>query len=244
MSTVVITGCNRGLGLTLLKAFAKKKYTIFACLRKVDSSFLDICHQIEQTEGVTIYPIYFEMSDKEEIIKGMEEIASYNISIDVLINNAAINTIKPQFLTEYEDVEETFKVNYFAPFLITKHLSNLMIRQDKACIVNVTSTGSLGRQPGGACYDASKAALNQFTVSIAQELAPFNIRVNAVAPGPMKTDMFINMKEGVQKKLEQSMALKRAADPEEIANVILFLASDEASFVTGQIIRVDGGSII
>ncbi|MDD2611911.1 MAG: SDR family NAD(P)-dependent oxidoreductase [Bacteroidales bacterium] len=244
MRNVVITGCNRGLGLTLLEAFAKKKYNVFACIRKENSEFLDICHQIEQAEGVFIYPIYFEMSDKEQIIKGMDEIASYGVDIDVLINNAAISTIKPQFLTEYEEVEQAFKVNYFAPFLIIKYISGLMMRQDKACIVNVTSIGSLGRQPGGVCYDASKAALNQYTVSIAQELAPFNIRVNAVAPGPMQTDMFVNMKEGVQKKLEQSTALKRSAAPEEIAKVILFLVSDEASYVTGQIIRVDGGSII
>jgi 3-oxoacyl-[acyl-carrier protein] reductase len=244
MRNVVITGCNRGLGLVLLETFAKNRYNIFACLRKENSEFLDICHRITQAEDVTIHPIYFEMTDKEQIIKGIDEIAAYDVEIDVLINNAAINIIKPQFLTEYEEVEHAFKVNYFAPFLITKHLSGLMMRQNKGCIINVTSVGSLGRQPGGACYDASKAALNQYTLSIAQELAPFNIRVNAVAPGPIKTDMFLNMKEGAQKKLEQSTALKRTASPEEIAKVIMFLASDDASYVTGQIIRVDGGSII
>lgn len=244
MSNVVITGCNRGLGLVLLETFAKNRYNIFACLRKENSEFLDICHRIEQVNGVNIHPVYFEMTDKEQIIKGMDEIASYDVGIDVLINNAAINIIKPQFLTEYEEVEHAFKVNYFAPFLITKHLSGLMMRQNKGCIINVTSVGSLGRQPGGACYDASKAALNQYTLSIAQELAPFNIRVNAVAPGPIKTDMFLNMKEAPQKKLEQSTALKRAAAPEEIAKVIMFLVSDDASYVTGQILRVDGGSII
>jgi len=244
MRNVVITGCNRGLGLVLLEIFAKNKYNIFACLRKENSEFLDICRRIAQAEGVSIHPIYFEMTDKEQIIKGMDEIAAYDVDIDVLINNAAFNIIKPQFLTEYEEVEHAFKVNYFAPFLITKHLSGLMMRQNKGCIVNITSAGSLGRQPGGVCYDASKAALNQYTVSIAQELAPFNIRVNAVAPGPIKTDMFLNMKEGVQKKLEQSTAFKRSATPEEIAKVILFLVSDESSYITGQIIRVDGGSII
>jgi 3-oxoacyl-[acyl-carrier protein] reductase len=244
MRNVVLTGCNRGLGLVLLEIFAKNKYNVFACSRKENRDFLDICRRIAHAEGVTIHPIYFEMTDKEQIIKGMNEIASYDAGIDVLINNAAINIIKPQFLTEYEEVEHSFKVNYFAPVLITKHISGLMMQQNQGCIVNVTSVGSLGRQPGGVCYDASKAALNQFTVSIAQELAPFNIRVNAVAPGPIKTDMFLNMKEGVQKKLEQSTALKRPATPEEIAKVIMFLVSEDASYVTGQIIRVDGGSVI
>jgi 3-oxoacyl-[acyl-carrier protein] reductase len=244
MSNVVITGCNRGLGLTLLKTFANNKYNIFACVRKRNNEFLDVCHQIEEAESITIHPVYFDMSDKDQIIKGMDEIASINSDIDVLINNAAASIIKPQFLTEYEELEQVFRINYFAVFLITKYISGLMMRQNKGSIVNISSIGSLSRQPGGTCYDASKAALNQYTISLAQELASFNIRVNAVAPGPMQTEMFSNMKEEVKKKLERSTALKRAAEPEEIAKVISFLVSDEASYITGQILRVDGGSLI
>ena len=244
MSNVVITGCNRGLGLALLKEFANRKYNIIACTRVENESFIEICNQIEREEGVKIFPIYFELSDKEQILKGVEQIAALNIDIDVLINNAAVLVIKPQMFTEYEHVENSFKINYFAPFLITKMMSELMIRQNNGSVINISSIGSLGHQPGGASYDASKAALNQFTVSVAQELAPFNVRANAVACGIMQTEMFTNMREDVQKKLTKSVALKRSATLDEITKVVMFLASDDSSYITGQILRVDGGAIV
>lgn len=244
MKTAIITGCNRGLGLTLLKIFAQNKYNIIACTRNKYDDFLNLCNQLEKAEDVNIHNIYFDSLKQEEIVKGMDEITALDIEIDVLINNAAICIIKPQMFMEYEDVENSFKTNYFAPFLITKMTCELMIRQGKGSIINISSIGSLGHQPGGAAYDASKAALNQFTVSIAQELAPFNVRINAVAPGPMQTEMFENMNEDVKKKLLKTTAFKRPAAMEEVTNVVQFLASDEASYITGQIIRVDGGSVI
>ena len=244
MKTAIITGCNRGFGLTLLKIFAQNEYNIIACTRNKNDDFFKLCLKLEEDEGVKIHNIYFDSLKQEEIVKGMEDISTLNVDIDVLINNAAICIIKPQMFTEYEEVENSFKINYFAPFLITKMISDLMIRQGKGSIINISSIGSLGHQPGGASYDASKAALNQFTVSIAQELAPFNVRMNAIAPGPMQTEMFENMKVDVKKKLLKTTALKRAATMEEVTEVVLFLASDKASYITGQIIRVDGGSII
>lgn len=244
MKNAIITGCNKGFGLTLLKTLAQNEYNIIACTRKKNDGFLNLCIQLEKAEGVKIYNIYFDSTNHEDIMKGMTEISALDINIDVLINNAAICVIKPQMFTEYEEVENSFKINYFAPFLITKMISELMIRQGKGSIINISSIGSLGHQPGGSSYDASKAALNQFTVSVAQELAPFNVRMNAIAPGPMQTEMFENMKEDVKKKLLKTTAFKRPATMEEVANVVLFLASDKASYITGQIIRVDGGSII
>jgi len=146
--------------------------------------------------------------------------------------------------TEYSDVFYSFTVNYFAPFLITKRISEIMIRQEEGAIVNITSMMSFSRQPGGSCYNTSKAALNQFTLSIAQELAPFNVRVNAVACGSFQADMFEKLNEIVQKKLIKATALKRLATTKEITSTVMFLASERSSYITGEIIRVDGGAVL
>lgn len=141
-------------------------------------------------------------------------------------------------------LQKTFVINYFSTVLITKKVAEKMVRQGEGSIVSISSIGSMGHQTGGACYDASKAALNQFTVSIAQELAPFGIRVNAVAPAPMNTPMFAQMPEKAQKNLVKSVAFKRPVEPEEVVDMVDFLCSENAKFVTGQTIRVDGGAII
>jgi 3-oxoacyl-[acyl-carrier protein] reductase len=119
-----------------------------------------------------------------------------------------------------------------------------MVHQGQGCIINITSTASLGQQAGGSCYGASKAALNQFTKSVAQELAAMGVRVNAVACGPMETEMLSTMPENIQKKWTKAIALKRVAKKEEIANIVYLLASEQASYIVGQIVRVDGGAIV
>ena len=244
MKTVLITGCNRGLGLAILRKYAAEGYNIIACIRKENKEFVDICKNIESTNGVTITPICFELTSAEQIESAMSQIESMDIEIDVLVNNAGINVMKPLLYTEYEDLMQSFQINYFAPVMITKAVASIMMRQGHGAIVNVTSMGSLGHQPGGSIYDASKAALNQLTITAAQELAPLGIRVNAVACGPINTDMFTTMPEKVQKKLTKATALGRAAETDEITNIIYALSSDLTSYVTGQIIRIDGGAII
>lgn len=244
MKTALITGCNRGLGLAILKKYASNGYNIIACVRKENAEFSAICKEIEANNNIIVTPIYFELTDTTQIESAMLSIEETGTTIDVLVNNAGINVMKPLLYTEYEDLRESFQVNYFAPVLITKAVSHIMMRQGYGSIINVTSMGSLGHQAGGTIYDASKAALNQLTITSAQELAPFGIRVNAVAYGPIKTDMFTSMPEKVQKKLTKATAMGRAADMHEIVDFIFTLSSEQSSYITGQIIRVDGGAII
>ena len=244
MATVFITGSNRGLGFMLLKQFSSLGYDIVAHSRKKHESFEEECRKVAKDNGVSIKHIYFELSDKQQMQNALEKFEQSEVTVDVLINNAGINVMKPLMYTEYEDLEESFKVNYFAPVMIAKTISSLMIRQGSGVIVNVTSMGSLGHQPGGSIYDASKAALNQFTITAAQELAALGIRVNGVACGPIKTEMFTSMPEKVQSKLIKTTALKRAAEPEEIIDTIVYLSTEKSSYVTGQILRVDGGAVM
>lgn len=244
MKTALITGCNGGLGKTLLKSFAEKGYNVIACVFPESQEFSDYCKNIESDYGIKIKQLFFNSTDYESLNAGLSEIESYEETIDVLVNNAGIVLMKPLLYTEMEDLHKVFAINYFATVMVTKKVAEKMIRQEGGVIVNISSAGSLGHQPGGACYDASKAAINQFTRTAAQELAPFGIRVNAIAPGPMRTAMFDSLPEKAQKNLVKSSAIKRAVEPEEIAAIAVFLVSEKTSFITGQIIGVDGGAII
>ena len=244
MKTALITGCNGGLGKTLLKSFAQAGYNVIACVFPASDEFIDYCKTIESDFGIKVKQIVFNSTDNESLNRGLTEIESYEERIDVLVNNAGIVLMKPLLYTEVEDLHKVFSINYFATVMVTKKVAEKMIRQEGGVVINISSAGSLGHQPGGACYDASKAAINQFTRTAAQELGPFGIRVNAIAPGPMRTAMFDLLPEKTQKNLVKSAAIKRAVEPEEIAAIAVFLVSEKASFITGQIIGVDGGAII
>ena len=241
MKTVLITGCNGGLGQCIMARFASKGYRIIACSISEDEAFLKKCEELEKDNGISITHVVYDSTEIESLNSALDRIESFEGEIDILINNAGINIMKPLLFTEIEDLQRTFSINYFSTVLFTKKIVEKMVRQGQGAIVNVSSMGSLGHQPGGTCYDASKAALNQFTISIAQELAPFNIRVNAVAPAPMNTPMFTQMPEKTQKNLVKSVAFKRPAETNEVVNLIDFLASESASYITGQIITLDGG---
>lgn len=244
MKTIIITGCNRGLGKGLMERYASEGYDIIAMLRKESETFTAEANRISETCHVNIIPVYADLEDKNSLKEALATIAEMELSVDVLINNAAINISKPAFYMEYEDIEKSFKVNYFAPFLLCKEIGTLMMRQGYGNIVNITSVAGLATEPGGAAYNASKASLNTFTKSFAQELAPFGVRVNAVACSVVETDMFAALKPEVQKKILKRVAMKRPSSMEEVANAIFFITSDKASFITGQVISVDGGYAI
>lgn len=245
MKTALITGCNGGLGKTLLKSFAKDGYDVVACVFPASNGFDKYCREIENEYRIKVSQIVFNSTDKQDLKRGLDAISSIETPIEVLVNNAGISIIKPIFNVEYEDLEKTFMINYFATVMATKVVVEKMIRQENGGnIVNITSMVSLGRQPGGSCYDASKAALNQFTKALSQELAGFNVRVNAVAAAPMNTEMFKQLTEKTQKHATKTIAMKRPAETEEVANAVMFLVSEQASFITGEILRVDGGAIV
>lgn len=240
--TALITGCNRGLGKTLMNAFAADGYDIIALVRNMDSDFEETVNALQQ-QGTDVIPVCVELTNRMALQKSIHDILAMERPIDVLINNAGINVSKPIFFMEYEEIEKSFQVNYFAPFLLMKEISGLMVRQGYGNIINISSVTSLVTMPAGAAYNASKAALNYLTMSGAQELAQFGVRVNAIACGIINSDMFAELKPEVQKKNLKRVAVKRTAEYSEIANTVLFLCSDKASYITGQVIRVDGGYV-
>lgn len=242
--TVLITGCNRGLGKQLLTDFAKESYDCITITRSHNAEFDDFCNELTVAHKINISQYYADFLSEESLTKVLNEIQQSEIEIDVLINNAGINpNAQPIFYMDYKDVETAFKVNYFAPFLITKHIASLMIRRGKGSIIDITSTVSINIEPGECAYGASKAALNLSIQTLAQELAPFKVRINGIACGILNSDMFHSLEDKTQKKFLKRVATKRPAELHEISEVALFLASDKSSYITGSILKVDGGFV-
>lgn len=239
--TAIITGCNRGIGKAILRVFAENGADIFACVRKETDEFTEIKENLESKTGVTITPVYFDFAESEQVKAGIKAIISFKKQIDILVNNAGVATGSVFHMTSLQNMKQEFEINFFSQILFTQSISRYMSRFRSGSIINIASVAGLRGDAGTTSYGSSKAALMFVTKTIATELGVMNIRVNAIAPSLTMTDMFDQTDEKSRNKLIESSALKRPAEAVEIANVALFLASDLSSYVTGQLLRVDGG---
>lgn len=238
---VVITGCSRGIGLAILEQFAKEGANIVACSHKQSEEVIQKYKEIAEIYNVQITPYFFDMSNEENVKEGVKEIKNAMPVVDVLVNNAGISHIAPFMMSKMEDLYRVFQVNYFSQMILTQGLLGSLKKAKGAAIVNMTSIAGLDGGVGVTAYGSSKAAIALTTKVLAQELSFFKIRVNGVAPGMVETDMAISMGEKAVENTSNASALKRLAQPEEIAQTVAFLASEQASYITGQIVRVDGG---
>ena len=238
---IIITGSNRGIGKTMIEAFSASGYNIWACARKKKPEFESWLNQIAETSGVWIKPVYFELTDKDSINVGIRSILDDGQSIDVLVNNAGISTVGLLSMSKVEEIEDLFSVNYFAMLRIIQKISKRMARQKKGVIINMGSIAGIEPQAGKIAYGSSKAAVMMMTKCLAKELGPMGIRVNAIAPGPIETEMIHQYNDEMLTKLASESALRRLGKKEEIAQVAVFLASEQASYINGEIIKVDGG---
>lgn len=238
---VVITGSSRGIGLAILEQFAKEGANIAACSNKQSDAVIQKYKEIADKNNVEIVPYFFDMSNEEAVKEGVKEIKAVMPVVDVLVNNASISHIAPFMMSKMDDLHRVFQVNYFSQMVLTQGLLGSLKKAKGAAIVNMTSIAGLDGGVGVTAYGSSKAAIALTTKVLAQELAFFKIRVNGVAPGMVETDMAISMGEKAAENTSNASALKRLARPEEIAQMVVFLASEQASYITGQIVRVDGG---
>jgi len=239
--TAVITGCNRGIGKATLETFAENGADIFACVRKESNEFTSVVAELAIKWGVSITPVYFDFTKSEQVKAGITTIISSKKQIDILVNNAGVAMGSFFQMTSMENLKQLFEINFFSQILFTQGISRNMSRFKTGSIINIASTAGLIGDAGTTSYGSSKAALMFVTKTMATEFGISNIRVNAIAPSITKTDMFDQMEEKARDKLIESSALKRPAEAAEVANVALFLASDLSSFITGQVLRVDGG---
>ena len=238
----VITGCNRGIGKAILEVFARNGANVWACVRKSDDKFTDYVESLAKKTGVKIWPVYFDLVDAEEVKAGVKTIMSAKQPIDVLVNNAGIIFTALFQMTSANKMKEVFDINFFSPMIFTQNISRVMARQKSGSIINVSSSTAIEGNEGLTAYAASKAALICSTKVMAKELGAYNIKVNAIAPGFTETDLMRgSTPDDILEITLKRTCLNRVGKPEEIANAVLFLSSDLSSYMTGQVLRVDGG---
>jgi len=240
----VITGARRGIGRAIVEEFAREGANIWACARRRDEAFEADMLALSQRYGVRITPICFDLSLPDEIKSGVKRILQDKEPIDVLVNNAGfMPPIKSICMTPLDKFQQVMQVNAYGPLLMTQMVARTMLRQGKGAIVNVASTAGMEATEGYGSYAMSKAALISLTQTCAAELSPNNIRVNAVAPGLTQTELGEALSSEAAERALHHARMHRMGQPVEIARAVYFLASDEASFITGQILRVDGGAL-
>ena len=238
---ICITGSNRGIGKEIAFAFAQAGADLILCSRKETSENTDFINELSREYGVKIYPCYFDLEDEESIKIGLAFIKSLKLKIDVLINNAGMSHLAILPFTRISDVKRVFQVNYFSQLMITQALMSIMTKTGGGSIINMASIAGIDGDIGNSVYGATKASMILFTKVLAKEVASMKIRVNAVAPGLIDTDFAVKMGEKAIASMKEISSMHRLGTTSEIANAVLFLASEKASCVNGQVIRVDGG---
>lgn len=236
----IVTGGTRGIGLEIVRTFKQANAEVILFGSKKES--VDNAVEMLSKEAINVEGYYPDLNDFTDVSNIINKINEKYGHIDILINNAGISANKKIEDTTPEDFSKIMTLNVNAIFNTTKAVVPFMKEQKDGVILNTSSMVSIYGQPSGVGYPASKFAVNGLTKSLARELAPFNIRVNAVAPGITNTDMVKSLPKEMIEPLIKTIPLGRIGEPKDIANAFLFLASDMASYITGNILSVDGSA--
>lgn len=237
----LVTGASRGIGRATALMLAKEGCNVAVNYEKSTEHAETVVKEIQKM-GQKAIAIKCDVSNEKQVGKMVEQVIKEFGRIDVLVNNAGIVFDVPFFERTEEQWKRTFDVNNYGMFLVSKHVAKHMMKQKSGAIVNLSSTCGLNNCPPTSIdYNGTKAAVLVLTKSMAVEFSPY-VRVNCIAPGWVDTDMNKDLPKNYLKSEVQKILVKRMADPKEMASVIVFLASEEASFVNGTVVVVDGGS--
>ncbi len=240
---VLITGATRGIGKQIAITLAKQGYNIALNYRKENEELENTKKEIEKI-GVQILAVKGDVANFEDCENFVKQVIERFGQIDVLVNNAGITKDMLLMRMKKEDFEQVIDTNLVGTFNVTKNVVPYMMKARSGRIINISSVVGISGNAGQTNYSASKAGIIGFTKSLAKEIASRNILVNAVAPGFIETNMTDVLKDDVKQEIAKNIPLKRMGTAQDVANVVKFLASDDSSYITGQVINVDGGMLM
>lgn len=236
----IVTGGSRGIGKAIVSEFAAQGAGVAFNFLKSEEKAFELKKEIEQKGGKAL-AFRQDVKDYEAIKIMVEGVKSHFGRLDIIVNNAGILRDKALMLMEEQDWEDVISTNLSGAFNLIRAAIVTFMKQKSGNIINVTSVSGIKGMPRQVNYSASKAGMIGLTKALAKEVGPYNVRVNAIAPGYIDTDMVKDIKEEHKKQLLTSIPLNRFGKSEEVAKVVAFLASEEAKYITGQVITIDGG---
>ncbi|MCQ2982365.1 MAG: 3-oxoacyl-[acyl-carrier-protein] reductase [Treponemataceae bacterium] len=236
----LITGSSRGIGKAIATAFLQQGASVWGICTKPSDSREEL-EAVAKENGVTFTELYANAADTESWTSGIKQALEQSGGFDVLVNNAGITRDGLSFRMKKEDWDSVISINLTSSFLASQIIASDMIRKRTGSIINMSSIVGLHGQAGQINYAASKAGLIGLTKSLAKETGSRGVRVNAIAPGFIQTDMTAVLPDAVKDSFMEGIPMKRAGLPEDIANAALFLASDLSTYISGQVLGVDGG---
>lgn len=238
----IITGSARGIGYGIAKVFASQGAV--PIIIDIRQEMVDAAVENLEKEGLTAFGYEADVTDSERIGEIVKEIAEKHGHIDILVNNAGITRDQLILRMKEEDWDKVMEINLKGTFICTQKVSRYMLKQKEGVILNIASVIGIMGNSGQSNYAASKGGIIAFTKSTAKELASRNIRVNAIAPGFIETEMTAGLPDEVVRQYQESIPMKKMGQIVDVANLCLFLASDEAGYINGQTINVDGGLVM
>jgi len=236
----LVTGCSRGIGRAIMERFAKEGAIVYANARK-EHSLDEALSQMKEEQASRIVPLYFDIRDKDAVKQNVMFIRKEQGHLDVLVNNAGIMEDALLQMVEDKTISDVFETNVYAVIHMTQMAIGLMSRRKEGAIINLASIVGERGNKGQTVYAASKGAVSSLTKTWAREFVRNGIRVNAIAPGNIDTELYRSIGEERVKESIGQIGLARLGSPKEVADAAVFLASDMSSYITGEILGVNGG---
>lgn len=239
----LVTGANRGIGRAIAHLFAVNHANLLLNSRD-QAKGSELCAELRTRYQIQAEPICFDVADPDQVKMAFQKIIKATKQLDIVVNNAGILDNNLLGMIKASTVQQVFATNTFGTIYVMQYAARLMMTHKSGSIINLSSIVGVNGNEGQVAYSGSKAAIIGITRSAAKELAQYNIRVNAIAPGFIETDMTRTLPKDVFKERLDSIKMNRIGTPEDVARTALYLASDLSEYVTGQIIGVDGGMLI